>query len=349
MTAWPQMRLVLGVAATLSLAAAAPAWALAPLATTLPDVRTHPAPPLAFDPLTASPESLQANGFPPRPDQTRAPRAFEHWRRAVTSGARRVFPRLVRTRVRHRPWIPRGMGKGTAYSGNWSGYALVNGVGGYGSASFYFVMGDFVVPRAEQAFGACTGGWDYAAIWVGIDGYGSADVLQAGTDADAFCGSGGNATSYAAWFEWYPNYEVEISGFPVTQGDDMFFEVWNVSPTVGGVYLVDYNSNQSASFEIYAPPGTALVGNSAEWVVERPGVGDSEPPLANYIEDFFESGYSGNFLSQVFEPGAPGAGMAMVPIVMLDGAGAAISTPSLLGATGLWFSDANSARYAGSP
>lgn len=349
MAAWQQMRNSLVVAAAFLLVAIAPAWAVAPLATTLPEVRTHSAPPRDFDPLTASPEALQSSGFPPRPDQTRAPRAFARWRHAVTSGARRVFPRLVHTAVRHRPLQPRGLHRDTAYSGNWSGYALVNGVGSYGSASFYFAMGDFVVPRAEQAFGACTGGWDYSAIWVGIDGYGSPDVLQAGTDADAFCGGGATSTHYVAWFEWYPNYEVEISGFPITPGDDVFFEVWDVTPTVGGVYLVDYNTNQSASFEMYAPAGTTLLGNSAEWVVERPAVGAAEPPLANYIEDFFESGYSGNFLSRVFEPGAPGAGMAMVPIVMVDGAGAAISTPSLLGTTGLWFSDGNSARYAGAP
>ncbi len=336
------------LAGSLLLLAPSGARADAPAATHLPGVFTHLAVPPSFDPTSASPDELRANGFPPRPDRRAAPRAFERWRRAVTSGARRVLPTLIQTGLLHRPKIPRGSKNGIDYSSNWSGYALLNGAAAYGSASFYFVMGDFVVPRGEQAFGACTGSWELSATWVGIDGYNSNDVPQAGTEADAYCGGGVTTPYYSAGFEWYPNYEIAIGGFPISAGDDVFFEVWDINPTVGGVYLVDYSTNQSASFEMYAPPGTALVGNSAEWVVERPSLGNSLPMLANYIEDFFESGYAGNFLSQTSEPGARVAA-ATVPIVMLDASNAAISTPSLLGTSGLWFDDGNSARYAGAP
>jgi hypothetical protein len=319
------------------------------LATNLPGVTTQADAPAGFDPAQASDDSLRANGYPPRPDALRAPRAYAAWHRAVTAPAHRILPHLRISERKHRPIMLRGRTEATAYSSNWSGYALLNGAGGYGAGSFYYVMGDFTVPRVTQAVGACTGNWDYGATWVGIDGYGSGDVLQAGVDMDAYCGGAGVFSDYGAWYEWYPAGEAEIGGIAVSPGDDVFVEIWNTNPVQGGVYMVDYNANQAVTLGFGPPPGYGLIGNSAEWIVEAPGlVGGGGTTLANYSQEFLANAFAGNFVSQIYQPGAP-AGLAEVPIVMLDGAGAAISAASLLGTNAMQFNVQNSAHAAGAP
>lgn len=323
------------------------AHAAPPVPTNMEGVTTTLAVPPSFDPLKASPQELDDAGFPPRPDPLAAPRAFDSWKRAVTSGARRILPVLTQTNVIHGPVVTHGARNGTSY--NWSGYTLWSGVSGYSASSFYFLIGDFVVPIAEQAFGACTGDWVWSSTWIGIDGYNSPDVLQAGIEADAYCSGRSKDTYYSAWYEWYPNYSIRIGGFPIAPGNDIFDEVWSSNSTTGHAFLVNYNTNQAVILNFDAPPGTRLIGDSAEWVVERPGVGGSLATLTNYTQDFFEDAYAYDFHLHGSAPGAPYLGQTASPIVMLDNKGYGISYPSLLGVAGLWFHDTNSARFAGSP
>jgi hypothetical protein len=120
-------------------------------------------------------------------------------------------------------------------SSNWSGDAVYNPANPFAVEA---IIGEFVVPTAHQAFGACTGAWDYSSQWPGIDGYGSSDVLQAGVEVDAYC-SGGTTTTgfYSAWIEWYPNASTRVSSPAIHPGDLVFVEVWNTSPTQGYAYF----------------------------------------------------------------------------------------------------------------
>ena len=139
----------------------------------------------------------------------------------MTASKKRIVPHLEMTDVYHGP--KRGGTQLTDSSGtssNWSGVVEFSGAKSYNkSTSFYSVAADYVVPVAEQAFGACTGNWDYSSSWVGIDGDGSGDVLQAGSESDAFCEGSTTSTFYSAWYEWYPYGEVRISNLRVTAGD----------------------------------------------------------------------------------------------------------------------------------
>jgi hypothetical protein len=209
----------------------------------------------------------------------------------------RIVPKLEQTTIFHGPakpgkaadptavetiTAPAGDVKNLSYSYNWSGYVDFGDGIVYGPKSFYYIVNDFVVPVAEQA--GCDGGWDWGSAWNGIDGWGSNDVLQSGIEFDALCALGGaiKGTFYSAWYEWYPNGEVRIGGFPIAPGDDMFIETWHTSPTQGYAYLVNYNNNQAVQVGFTAPSGTSLVGNSAEWIVERPSVGGSLTNLTDY-------------------------------------------------------------------
>jgi hypothetical protein len=247
----------------------------------LPGATAIDAPPAGFDPIHASDEELQYHGFPPRPNQTTEPKAYATWVKAINASKMRVVPQLEQTGILHGSANKQPNGNATMVeyavtppaphdnnlvTTSMAGYYILSGATSYGAKSFYYIVSDFVVPIAQQW--GCSGGWEYASAWDGIDGFGSPDVLQAGVEFDAFCSAAGRASYYSAWYEWYPYGEVRIGGFPVAPGDDMFVEVWHTSPTQGYVYLVNYNTNQSVELGVTAYPGRALIGNSAEWIVE---------------------------------------------------------------------------------
>ena len=273
----------------------------------LPGATTIDAPPAGFDPIAASDQDLAYHGFPPRPNQVDQPKAYATWVKAMNHSKTRVVPALDQTTVFHGPAKVQKNTNPTAvesnaalmqqpsntmYSSNWSGYVDFSGASSYGSASYYYVVNDMIVPVAEQAFGACTGGWDWGSEWNGIDGWGSGDVLQAGVEFDAYCSGSTRSSYYSAWYEWYPYGEVRISSLPVAPGDEVFVEVWHTTSTQGYAYLVNYTTNQSVEVGFTAYPGYPLVGNSAEWVVERPTVGGSLSTLTAYTAIPFFDAYA---------------------------------------------------------
>jgi hypothetical protein len=313
------------------------------LPTNIAGATTIAAPPASFNPLTASDQDLEYYGFPPRPNEIDAPKAFASWQKAMTASKTRIVPKLEVTKNFSAPAKAKAAAPSSgsaATSSNWSGYVNLNGVTKYGSSSFYFVISDYVVPIARQAYGACTGGWDYSVTWVGIDGWGSGDVLQAGNEADAYCSGSTTSAYYSTWYEWYPYGWTRITNLPIVPGDDLFVEVWNTSSTAGHAYLVNYNTNQSVTVNFSAPSGTQLVGNSAEWVVERPGINGSLATLSNYITDYFSDSYAYNFGYSAVDPGSASS----FPVTMLDNSGNPISYPTILGTNAIWLQDEGSAR-----
>lgn len=310
----------------------------------LPGVTTSLHPPDGFNPLNASDEELARFGFPPRPDAQAAPKAYGTWQRAMVASKERLTPQLELTEMfsgPNRKHPVQNSEAGTGTSDNWSGSVDFSGATSYNSTTtFYYILAEYVVPVARQAYGACTGGWDYSVQWVGIDGDGSNDVLQAGTQADAYCSGSTTSTYYSAWYEWFPNSWTVISNFAVSPGDDMFVEVWHTSATQGYAYLVNYNTNQSVEIGFKAPSGTSLKGNSAEWIVERPEIGGALATLTNYISDYFSDGYAYTENGTEYIPGSASA----LQLTMLDNSGNPISYPSLLGTTAVWFQDEGSAR-----
>ncbi len=308
-------RLFSAVTSILVLAASVAGFAQAPhkmqpneRALNLPGATTIEAPPTGFDPIVASDEDLAYHGFPPRPNQVEQPKAYATWVKAMSHSKNRIAPSLQQTAIFHGPAkvqkdppiaaaAESNAGRmpqpsNTLYSSNWSGYVDFSGASSYGSSSYYYIVNDMIVPVAEQAFGACTGGWDWGSEWNGIDGWGSSDVLQAGVEFDAYCSGSTRSSYYSAWYEWYPYGEVRISSLPVAPGDEIFVEVWHTSSTQGYAYLVNYTTNQSVQVGFTAYPGHPLIGNSAEWVVERPTVGGSVATLTNYTAIPFFDAYA---------------------------------------------------------
>jgi hypothetical protein len=179
---------------------------------------------------------------------------------------------------------------------------------------------------------------------VGIDGDGVSggqfgDVLQAGIEFDATC----SQTLYSAWYEWAPWPEVRISNVPVSPGDDVYVAVWDTSATSGHAYIANYNTNIATTVNFGPPPGYSLIGNCAEWIVERPTVNGVLATLTNYNQDvfWFSSSwtFNGGWLPN-YVPGSPGATF----YTMLDNNSQPISYPTLFGTQAILFQDEGSAR-----
>jgi hypothetical protein len=182
--------------------------------------------------------------------------------------------------------------------------------------------------RAQQKFGSCTGGWDYSSQWPGIDGNGSGDVLQAGVEVDAYCSGGTTASFYSVWIEWFPFNETRVSSPAIHPGDLVFVEVWNVSSTVGYAYFYNYSTQQVAEYQLTAPGGTTLQGNSIEWIVERPGVGGGLATLTNYIDVSWPYNVAWNYAASpqhYYYPGVDPSPYTLELIAMLGNGGSAIS------------------------
>jgi hypothetical protein len=335
---------ILGVVLLLAAPLASKAQSRNPneLATNLRGATTFAAPPEGFAVLTASDGQLADYGFPPRPDQASLPKQYASWAKAMLASQKRILPALEQTTIFHGPARlserSEASTENTLESYNWSGYVGLNGATGFSSSSFSAVAAEVVVPTAREAFGLCTGDAEYAASWIGMDGVNSNDVLQAGIEFDAACMGGTTATLYAPWIEWYPSGEVRITNLPVAPGDDYFVEVWNTSATQGYAYLVNENANEAETISFQPPSGTQLIGNSAEWITERPEANGATATLTNYIADPYWNAYAVNHNNREFDPGTSEA------IIMFDNNHTEISYPTLLGDSAFVVQNTSAAR-----
>jgi len=311
--------------------------ASATVRTNIEGIRTFNAPPANFNPLKASDEELATYGFPPRPDQATDPAGLAKWNKAMSIATRRWNGELRPRQFQNQPMKPGPSISNTARSttsANWSAIVNTNTLKKYSSkTSYYYIFSEFNVPVAQQAFNGsggniCDGGWDIASIWNGIDGFSTGDVLQGGIDSAYYCNGTTKEDFYASWIEWFP--AGSVYEYYVNPGDDIYVETWNTSDTNGYVWIEDLTQQISASYNLTAPSGTTLVGNSAEFAVERPG-GDTTStglyPLANYIASFWD--YSGDytFKNTLGYPGSTATSTYLV--TMYNDAGTeAISVPN---------------------
>ena len=118
-------------------------------------------------------------------------------------------------------------------------------------------------------------------------------VLQAGTECDIVSFGFFAAKQTYVWWEWSPNFEVQIANFPVTSADVMFCAICVHSDTEAGFYLTNVTTGASTSFTKTAPSGTHLVGNCAEWIVEAPTVNGGQSALARYGDVYFDECIAG--------------------------------------------------------
>jgi hypothetical protein len=318
--------------------------------TNIEGIRTFSAPPAGFDPINAPDEELATYGFPPRPNKESNPKSFANWTKAMAASKARWNGELKHTGLYSRPAdrasAPAGASAtaSTTYYYNWSGFVNTNTLTNYNTnTSFYYVISEFNVPTVNPPSGSCDGGWDWEVSWNGIDGNQDQNaLLQGGSSSAAYCSGTTKEWSYYAWVEWWPAYDI-IEEFPVNPGDDMYVETWDTSATQGYVYLVDETTGVSGIYGLTPDGGAGLIGNSAEYIVERPCCRSGHYyPLANYVWDFWANSWAYDFIAYddgkttPYYPGSTSSATLLVDMVN-DEDSEVISAPTAQGKYGVFF------------
>ncbi|GAP88138.1 putative acid proteinase protein [Rosellinia necatrix] len=160
-----------------------------------------------------------------------------------------------------------GTAKHVEYSTNWAGAVL-------SSSGYTSVVGTITVPTPKG-----TGRSASASAWVGIDGdtCGTA-ILQTGLD---FSVSASGAVSYDAWYEWYPDYAYDFTGFSVKGGDQVKITVTASSKSAGVATLQNLSTGKSVSHS-FSSESNQLCEYDAEWIVEDYESGGSLVPFADF-------------------------------------------------------------------
>ena len=350
---------------TLGLVAAFGLWLLAPIAqaqspspfaveTNIKGVYAYTQPPAGFDPRTAPAAELELYGYPPRPAANAPADALTKWAMVANPTLQRIVPQLLKTNRYHGPAqiLKLDATAGTATSPNWSGYVLSHTISTT-SPAFNSVTGRWTVPTVKQAANTCTGGWDVSGEWVGIDGFNNSQLLQAGSEADAYCADAGYETSggFYPWFEWLPESELLIvkstsplTLLPFNPGDYLSVTVTATAfsggeSKNGTVVFTDVTQSWQVSlaFSASSVGGTYVTGKNAEWIVERITVNGKYGTLPNYFADPWWDTVATNLSKTVLDPGSPGTGTTAYNVTMLDNSNKPVSFVDLFGADALWF------------
>ena len=189
-------------------------------------------------------------------------------------------------------------------STNWAGY-IASGT------TFTGVGGTWNVPSIVPSQPA-----QYAAQWVGIDGVLNSDLIQTGTGET----TSGGTTSYDAWFELLPAYEVEINA-PVAPGDVMAATVTEGSPGSWTIYIED----QTQGWHYTNTFSYSIAAQTAEWIEEAPTVDGSQSTLA----DFGSTAFSSLGLS-----GADTSAVGVTDVDFVDASNTIIAYPTSFTSTG---------------
>jgi len=164
------------------------------------------------------------------------------------------------------------------------------------AASINSVEAVWVVPNCYPPKDAVDGQWYTCSSWIGIDGDanakdGSIDILQVGVDSDVMQYAGVVTRWVSAWWEWLPGVSQWIPVFPISPGDtlDVVVAMKKGSKTEATIYLHNRTSGAATSFPVTAPAGTELIGNCAEWIVEKTNLpGTASREFASYGAVCFE-------------------------------------------------------------
>jgi hypothetical protein len=264
-------------------------------------VRTFVPPPPDFDPLSANQSDLLKHGFPAVPESREQRELYKRLFQQMKGRFRYIEPTFGKPnknrggqyRFDKRRKKLSGVQAGNEYSNIWSGGVVYSPSG----SGIRWVTGAWTIPNVSAP---PEDGDYYASIWIGIDGDDiSSDVIQAGVNCDVSRSHGAQSKpTFSLWWEWYQDEPNEDTGqVPITKipppspGDLLAVTICTQGPgsTEALVFFANVTQAIGTSFLAPAQPGVALVGNCAEWIVERPRVNGSASTLADYGQVFFSS------------------------------------------------------------
>jgi hypothetical protein len=117
----------------------------------------------------------------------------------------------------------------------------------------------------------------YSAAWIGIGGQLDSDstLIQVGTEHDCVNGE----PTYSVWYELLPGNSFTLTN-NVASGDKIIASITLVNPDTDEWSIEISDLTKAQSFERNVTYGSSRL--SAEWIVERPTVGNSLGTLADF-------------------------------------------------------------------
>jgi hypothetical protein len=245
----------------------------------LPDA---PLPPAGFDPLTASPDELKYYWLPAKPDPAHQPELYEHWSEMMSPAPTFVLPESEEpphALVDSLPGPPNSQRPRSRLqnSRNWSGaYISANHAN-----RFMRVVGRWTVPHIKpgtRADGEPPGLPFKCSIWIGLDGKKrwTSSMPQVGSVHEIQ--DGGTSECHDLWWQWWKrksdavddNLPWKIKGVPI-RPDDLILCSLSVCATHPEIVRLHVLNRTSGIFATVQLKREAVLGSTAEWVVERPG------------------------------------------------------------------------------
>lgn len=257
-------------------------------------VRTFTPPPGGFNPLTASAAELAKYGFPAKPESAQHQELYKRLFNQMKGRFHYVEPTLqITPKKRHgRAKTAKKVKQsaGNDYNLQWSGGMVLPPTG----MSFRWLTGEWVVPNVAPPD---EDGDYYCAAWIGLDGgdlVPSLDVVQAGVNCDISRRNGKpTQPTISTWCEWYQDGadtgEMTVNNLKVNAGDTVAVTLCTTGAgaTEAMIFFANVTQGMGTSLVIEAQPGVSLMGDCAEWVVERPLVNGEISTLADYGQVFF--------------------------------------------------------------
>ncbi|WP_119422762.1 G1 family glutamic endopeptidase [Desertibaculum subflavum] len=262
-----------------------------------------------FDAIAASEEQLKAHFLPPRPDRTATPVAYANWIRAMASTP--LYPDGIGHRIvplSEIAFLQRANRDTTQSSSrNWSG-GMVRPHTFDGIA---LVQGSWTVPDTRAP---APGVRHASSYWVGLDGFEPASRVmpQIGAGQRIYAqsdrGLPGAIDKQTAWWQfWMPDHpkaiwqvDIPASSIRAQSGDRLYGQVQVIDRYTVSYFLKNETTNQAYAVYYdaavdYSPPHLRPIERqTAEWIVERPGIPDPHQPnlpievaLADYGETPF--------------------------------------------------------------
>jgi len=174
---------------------------------------------------------------------------------------------------------------------NWTGGGIQKS-----ARTFDYLWGFYQVPNVTIHGVMPSIETSYSATWLGMDGCAggtSTDLIQAGSEGDVTVTWNGSrfvgAASNYAWAEWVPDKPKIISSLVSYPGNFWTVRVWigdssgSVNITGSYMWCDIYDNNQDSEVRgcmandpncfFRITHGQFFVGDCAEWITERPGLG----------------------------------------------------------------------------
>ncbi len=218
---------------------------------------------------------------------------------------------------------------GSIDSTNWAGYVVATSFSSP-QPVISGISGSWILQRVKP-----TSNFDqttYSSQWVGIGGYFSGELIQVGTESDAYSGffGLGSSTTYYVWYEMLPSNSVKIA-MTVHPGNIIAAEIAGNNPT-WTITIAD--TNTSGFFQKVVTYNTDM--KSGDFIDERPMVNGQLSTLANFGTAYYGPAYagSGNYNAitetngNVYFIGS--AGIQNVAMTMVNNNGNVLAQPSSL-------------------